>query len=50
MGGTRIDQIGQSKLVNISEPLKRRRIEHLTLVGIKTDEDMDWITYFMYTL
>ncbi len=46
----RINQIGRCKLVNMSQPLKRARVQYLSFIAIHADEDMDRVPNFMYVL
>ena len=47
MGCTRIDQMGQSKLMDMPQTLKCPRIKDLPLVSIQAGEDMNGITDFV---
>src|SRR5262245_47093881 len=42
-----IDQIAESKLMNVPQPLKWSRINHLPLIGPNRDERMDRVTKFV---
>jgi hypothetical protein len=44
MSGTWIEQIGQSKLMDVPEPLERITIQDLHLSWLQPDEIMDWVT------
>jgi hypothetical protein len=48
--GCGIDQPRQRELVNVTESLKRPRIDDLSLIGGKHDEPMDRITEFVVFL
>jgi hypothetical protein len=50
MGCTWINKIGKCKLVNVSEPLERPRIHHLSFVRVKVDEYVDGVPQFMMVL
>jgi hypothetical protein len=47
MRGTRIDKIRKGQLMDVSEPLKQFRIDHLALIGPQGNERVDWITKFV---
>lgn len=47
---TWIDQMGQGKLMDMPQTLKRPRIKDLPLVGIQAGENMNRITNFMDVL
>ena len=44
MSGTWLEQIGQSKLMDMPEPLERITIQDLHLSWLQPDEIMDWVT------
>ncbi|SRR5579883_985600 len=46
----RVDEVGESKLMNVSQPLKRRGVDDPSFVRTQTNEDVDWITYLMKML
>jgi len=50
MGRPGINKITQGKLVNIPEPLYIRGIQHFTFVRVKTDENVNRVSYFMRPL
>ncbi|GAG41424.1 unnamed protein product [marine sediment metagenome] len=50
MGRTRIDQVGQSKLVDMPQTLKCPRIKDLPLFRIHAGEDMNGIADFVDVL
>jgi hypothetical protein len=41
MRRSRIDEVGQSELVDIAEPLKGPRVKHAVLIRIEADEHVD---------
>src|SRR5437868_8003417 len=50
MRRSRIDEVGQSELVDIAEPLKGPRVKHATLIRIEADEHVDGVTDFVEVL
>ena len=50
MCGTWIDEVTKRQLMDVSEPLKRLRIDYFSLVTTNADERMDWIPKLMRML
>ena len=50
VGSARIDQVRESELMNMSEALKRTRVEHFPLIRIQTDKNMDGVSDFVLVL
>ena len=44
MRRTRIDEVTESQLVDMAEPLERPRIQDLTLITIQPNENVDRVT------
>jgi len=47
VGPTRINEVCQGQLVNMTQSLKGRRIKNFPFIRIQSDENMDGISYFM---
>jgi len=50
VGRPRINKVGKRELMDISEPLKRERVDHSHFVVVVVDEDVDRIANLVSSL